>query len=138
MRSLTQSEGRKVISPISDEQLKSIVHTCAVATRTRADAAAASALARNAKVEEKKALERRKDRDDAMEAGREADRQHVAYLKRAAAVGFVAGTSAASKMEATEDNNLTAAADEEGVTAAGDKGAAAAAVHEGVAAAGEK
>jgi len=123
-RLLTQREGRKVISPIFDEQLKSIVHTCTVATRTRADAAAASALDRHAKIEERKALERRKDREDAMEAGREAGRQHVTALRRAAAVGFVAGTAAASKMEATEDNNLTAAADEEDVTAAGDKGAA--------------
>ena len=58
-RSFTPSEGRKGIAPISDEQLKSIVDTCEVATRTRADAAAASALARQAKVDEKKGLERR-------------------------------------------------------------------------------
>jgi len=49
-QSFTPSEGRKGIAPISDEQLKSIVDTCEVATRTPADAAAASALARQAKV----------------------------------------------------------------------------------------
>jgi len=133
-RSLAQREGRKVISPISDEQLKFIVHTCAVATRTCADAAAASALSRNAKVEEKTALERRKDQEDAMGACRDAGRQNVAALKRAAAVGFVSGTPAASTIEATEDNNHTAAADEAGLTSAGAKVAAAAAVQEDVAA----
>ena len=152
-RSFTPSEGRKGIAPISDEQLKSIVDTCEVATRTRADAAAASALARQAKVDEKKGLERRKDQEDAMQAGQEAGRQYVAALKRSAAVGFAAGAASVLKLGAAADdkrvaaadNKRAAAADDEGVTTAGHKGVAAAgdegssaAGAEGVAAAGEK
>jgi len=139
----------KGIAPISDKQLKSIVDTCEVATHTRADAAAASALARQAKVDEKG----RKDQEDFLQAGREAGRQYVAALKRSAAVGFAAGAAsllklgaaADDKRVAAADNKRAAAADDEGVTTAGHKGVAAAsdehssaAGAEGVAAVGEK
>jgi len=133
-RSFTPSEGRKGIAPISDKQLKSMVDTCEVATRTRAEAAAASALARQAKVDEKKELERREDQKDALQAGQEAGRQCFAALKRAAVVGFAAVAASVLKLEAAAvdkraaaaDNMRAAAADDGGVTTAGHKGGAAA------------